>query len=73
MDEYDASVNHALMNFKNDDEITKILSLFSNLNEETFKGNENQCKGLLTGVLRVTKASILSGLNNLIEYNINEN
>ena len=56
MDEYDAAVNHVLMKFKSDEEIEKILRLFSNLNEATFKGNENECKGLLTGVLRVTKA-----------------
>ena len=56
MDEYDAAVNHVLMKFKSDEEIEKILRLFSNLNEATFKGNENEYKGLLTGVLRVTKA-----------------
>lgn len=69
MDEYDAAINNAYMRFSYQD-AERVVSLFRNINETTFKGNTSLEKGLITGVFRIAKANLFSGLNNLSEYNI---
>lgn len=49
VDEYDAAINNAYINFKNEEEAEKVISLFRNILENTFKGNEYLEKGLITG------------------------
>ncbi|MGD0466289.1 MAG: AAA family ATPase [Gammaproteobacteria bacterium] len=65
IDEYDNAIN----NFFNKPEILeKLTDFFSNLFSSCLKGNKYLEKGLVTGILRVAKANIFSGLNNLEEY-----
>jgi len=71
MDEYDAPVNTALINYGSDEEKKKVIDLLRILMTKTFKGNEYVEKGLITGILRIAKSSILSHLNNLVEFNMN--
>jgi ribosome maturation factor RimP len=69
MDEYDAAINHSHINLP-EEASGKIIQIFRNMNETTFKGNNYLEKGLITGVFRIAKANLFSGLNNLNEYNI---
>ena len=69
MDEYDAPINHALLNF-NDTDLALTLNLFKNINGSTFKSNKSLNRGLITGVFRIAKANLFSELNNLKEYSI---
>lgn len=73
VDEYDASINSAYMNLSaNQHEVGRIVDLHRGVLATTFKGNEHLDKGLVTGVLRVAKANIFSGLNNLGEFGIGD-
>ena len=62
LDEYDAPIQSAWENGYYDQMITFVRSMYS----EAFKTNEALNFALLTGVLRVAKESIFSGLNNLM-------
>ena len=67
IDEYDNAINGAM---NNPELIVKLTKFFSGLFGSCLKGNRNLEKGLVTGVLRVAKANIFSGLNNLSEYTL---
>jgi hypothetical protein len=72
IDEYDAAINYAAIRNTSGEDLEKIIDLFRSINYSTFKSNDNLRKGLLTGVFRIAKASLFSGLNNLIERNITD-
>lgn len=69
VDEYDAAINYAHMGSGSKD-AGLITDFFRDMNETTFKSNKHLEKGLITGVFRIAKANLFSGLNNLAEYNI---
>ena len=61
LDEYDAPIQHAW----EDGYYAEMIKLMRQLYGEVLKGNEALEFAVLTGVLRVAKESIFSGLNNL--------
>ena len=69
IDEYDAAINKAY-NRMSDDEFKKVVELFREIYGSALKNNDNLHKALVTGVTRIAKANIFSGLNNFGEYNI---
>jgi len=72
IDEYDSYINNMFLNSNTSTtDMEKILSLFRQFFEKSFKSNKNIEKGIITGVLRIAKANIFSGMNNIKEYNIN--
>ena len=66
IDEYDTPLNEAYLSGYVD-ELTKLMR---NLFSSALKDNPNLQKGILTGILRISKDSMLSGLNNLEVYTI---
>ena len=71
IDEYDAPINDAYLEFKNNPgEFSKVLKLFRGLFGAALKSNPYLARGLITGILRIAKANILSDLNNLREYTL---
>ena len=66
VDEYDTPI-HAGFHHGYYDEC---MELFRNLFSAAFKDNSHLHKGVLTGILRVAKESIFSGLNNLAVYSL---
>ena len=65
IDEYDAPIQSGYKNFYNE-----VVSFMRNLLSGAFKDNSNLYKGIITGILRVSRESIFSGLNNLSVYSI---
>ena len=65
IDEYDAPIQAGYEKYYN-----QIVSFMRNLLSGAFKDNSNLYKGIITGILRVSKESIFSGLNNLSVYTI---
>ena len=61
IDEYDTPIHAALEH----DLLVPVLELFRRFLSGALKDNEHLFKGVLTGILRVAKESIFSGLNNL--------
>lgn len=68
IDEYDTPVHQGYLNGYYDRIILFIRNLFSG----GFKDNKHLSYGFLTGILRIAKESIFSGLNNLRENSILE-
>lgn len=66
LDEYDTPLNTAYS--LGDEELKKI---FSGLYSTTLKGNPYVGMCLLTGIQRVAKENIFSGLNNIVVYTVN--
>ena len=66
IDEYDAPIQASHMNGFYDEAISFIRLLFSN----ALKTNEALKKGILTGILRIAKESLFSGLNNIRVYSV---
>ena len=64
LDEYDTPVNDSYVN----DYYEACRSFLAAMFGETFKGNDNLEKGLITGILKIAKASLFSGMNNLEVY-----
>ena len=64
IDEYDTPIQEAWLRGYYDDAI----SFFRPFLGAAFKGNPHLYRGVLTGILRVAKESIFSGLNNLAVY-----
>ena len=62
IDEYDTPVQQGYMNGCYDE----VIRFMRNLLSACLKDNENLAFGILTGILRVAKESLFSGLNNLI-------
>ncbi len=68
IDEYDNAINDS---FDKPEILEKLTVFFSNLFGACLKDNDSNLeKGLVTGILRVAKANIFSGLNNLTEETI---
>jgi Predicted AAA-ATPase len=68
IDEYDNAINNS---FDKPEILEKLTNFFSNLFGACLKDNDaNLQKGLITGILRVAKANIFSGLNNPTEETI---
>ena len=74
IDEYDAPINEIYRASsdkpKKSKELEKVLQLFRRLLGAALKDNPYLARGLLTGILRIAKASLLSELNNLSEYTL---
>ena len=66
IDEYDK----LLMESKNTEYYDGIREFFEGFISSGFKGNPYLEKGLLTGVLRISHESLLSGLNNIVIYDM---
>ncbi|WP_342265136.1 AAA family ATPase [Cardinium endosymbiont of Philonthus spinipes] len=67
IDEYDTPLNKA---YGNSDYLDAMVAFMRNLFSAALKDNDYLEKGVLTGILRVSKDSMLSGLNNLKTYTI---
>jgi len=65
VDEYDTPIQSGYKKFYNE-----VILFMRNLLSGAFKDNSNLYKGIITGILRVSKESIFSGLNNLSVYSI---
>ena len=71
VDEYDAPINSILMDQTIDrNTIENILNLYQEFYAHSFKENNYCTDVILTGILRVAKGNVLSGFNNLVEYNM---
>eukprot|EP00122_Pirum_gemmata_P018687 Pgem_evm3s17506 len=66
IDEYDAVIN----NNYDTENFEKITGLIRGIFTTLLKGNVHLQKGILTGILRVAKANLFSGLNNSREYGV---
>ena len=65
IDEYDTPIQSGYNTFYDE-----VISFMRNLLSGAFKDNSYLYKGIITGILRVSKESIFSGLNNLSVYSI---
>ncbi len=68
IDEYDTPIQAGYGKFYDE-----VVSFMRNLLSGAFKDNANLYKGIITGILRVSKESIFSGLNNLSVFSILDN
>jgi hypothetical protein len=73
VDEYDVPIQAAYLN----DYYTETIEFMRNLLSGAFKDNNSVQKGMITGILRVARESIFSGLNNLkvesiLSYNLSD-
>ena len=68
LDEYDTPINDAYVN----DYYGECRSFLAAMFGKTFKGNASLNRGLITGILKVAKASIFSELNNLKVYTMTD-
>ena len=66
IDEYDTPLTHAYQN----NFLNEISVFLRNMFSAALKGNAYLEKGLMTGILRVSKNELLSGLNNLQVYTL---
>jgi len=71
IDEYDSAINHAMLEFE-DEDIKKTISLFRSVYNLLLKDNPYIEKGVLTGVLPIVQSGILSVLNNLGKFGIDD-
>ncbi len=62
IDEYDTPIQAGYGKFYNE-----VISFMRNLLSGAFKDNTNLYKGVITGILRVSRESIFTGLNNKIK------
>ncbi|WP_342265053.1 AAA family ATPase [Cardinium endosymbiont of Philonthus spinipes] len=67
IDEYDTPLNKA---YGNKEHLDAMVAFMRNLFSAALKDNDYLGRGVLTGILRVSKDSMLSGLNNLKTYTI---
>jgi hypothetical protein len=67
IDEYDNPINH---NYDKPEILKWLTEFFSALFGNCLKDNPCLEKGLITGILRVAKANVFSGLNNISEISI---
>jgi hypothetical protein len=71
IDEYDTPINSAYIEFgQNIDEFRQVTALFGGIFGSALKDNEALEKGMVTGILRIAKASLFSDLNNVSEYTL---
>ncbi|MBI4606601.1 MAG: AAA family ATPase [Planctomycetes bacterium] len=67
IDEYDTPIHDA---FGDEKQYEKVVAFFRNFFSAGLKDNSHLEKGVLTGILRVAKESMFSGLNNLQVYSL---
>ena len=67
LDEYDAPLNNT---FSEPTLYKKVLSFMRGVLGKCFKDNPYLEKGIMTGILRVAKADLFSGINNFKEYSL---
>ena len=67
IDEYDTPIHDA---FGDEEQYEKVVTFFRNFFSAGLKDNPHLEKGVLTGILRVAKESMFSGLNNLQVYSL---
>lgn len=73
IDEYDSAINKAYINlFIDDQELNKIVNLYRDFLSPSLKNNQYLDKGVITGVFRLAKANIFSGLNNLSNFGVGD-
>ncbi|WP_341754994.1 AAA family ATPase [Candidatus Tisiphia endosymbiont of Ptychoptera albimana] len=76
IDEYDTPINSAYRWFgTNEAEFQKVLEIFRGIMKSTFKKETGDQelpveRGVITGILRIAKAELFSGLNNVREYSL---
>ncbi|MFP3017332.1 MAG: AAA family ATPase [Candidatus Tisiphia sp.] len=76
IDEYDTPINSAYRWFgTNEAEFQKVLEIFRGIMKSTFKKETGDQelpveRGVITGILRIAKAELFSGLNNVSEYSL---
>ncbi|WP_367363888.1 AAA family ATPase [Candidatus Tisiphia endosymbiont of Nedyus quadrimaculatus] len=70
IDEYDTPINSAYLEFGHKEEFNQVLKLFRAIFGNSLKGNDSLQKGIITGILRIAKANLLSDLNNLTECSL---
>ncbi|WP_341761281.1 AAA family ATPase [Candidatus Tisiphia endosymbiont of Thecophora atra] len=76
IDEYDTPINSAYRWFgTNETEFQKVLEIFRGIMKSTFKKETGDQelpveRGVITGILRIAKAELFSGLNNVKEYSL---
>ena len=71
IDEYDTPINNAyLEREKRPEDSLEVVKLFQSLLGAALKDNPYLQQGLVTGILRIAKASFFSGLNNAGEYTL---
>ena len=68
IDEYDAPIQAGYTSF-----YETVVAFIRSLLSGTFKDNSNLYKGIITGILRISKESIFSGLNNVSAYPVTKN
>ena len=68
VDEYDTPIHAGFAHGYYDD----VVGFFRNFLSEGYKGNPHLYRGCLTGILRVAKEGLFSGLNNVSDYGILE-
>jgi len=75
IDEYDSVMNkaYAIFSKTKKDEFKAVVSLFKNLFVNCFKTTDYLQRGMFTGIIRIAKEEIFSGMNNVMEYNILDN
>ncbi|MEN0016590.1 MAG: AAA family ATPase, partial [Bacteroidota bacterium] len=67
LDEYDAPLNNT---FFNPELYGQVLRFMRGLLGDCFKDNAYLEKGIMTGILRIAKADLFSGINNFQEYSL---
>jgi hypothetical protein len=76
IDEYDTPINSAYRYFgDNELEFQNVLKIFRGIMKSVFKKGTRDLelpveRGVVTGILRIAKAELFSGLNNLTEYSL---
>ena len=71
IDEYDEVINSSYVRSDhNSEEFEQIIDLIRGILGSVLKQNQYLEKGVLTGILRISKASLFSGLNNVSEYTL---
>ena len=76
IDEYDTPINSAYRHFgTNETEFQNVLDIFRGIMKSTFKRETGDQelpveRGVITGILRIAKAELFSGLNNVKEYSL---
>ncbi len=65
IDEYDAPIQSGYKKYYDD-----VISFMRNLLSGAYKDNSYLFKGIITGILRVSRESIFSGLNNIAVYSV---
>ena len=68
IDEYDSPINHVYSEFGfGSKELKAVVTIFQSMFGASLKGNTSLERGVITGILRIAKANLFSGINNVSE------